>query len=350
MKTLSKSARSLLAAALVLAAVLGGCGETPSPAAADSSGASPEQSSPSEPASEEAPVFTTKDLLLSTSSSTSSYYTIGAGIADMVNQRNFGFTISATTSGGSVDNVNRIANGEAELGSGMPDVVYEAANGLGGFSSPVPIASLCSMWSNPLNVVVRDDGKINSIADLRGKRVSVGAAGTGSQATPIALLNAYGIAQDEVEWSFAPIGEQCNMLKDGQIDAIMMTMGMGNASFTDLAATTAVKWLDADPEKIQSVTAQTPFYCEVDIPAQAYPGITQTVHCLGFCVNLYASTERVSDDQAYLIVKTIFDNPEEIARYHAVGNDITLETALEGLATEPHPGAARYFREKGLIE
>lgn len=296
------------------------------------------------------PQFTTRELLLGTSSSTSSYYAVGAGIADMLNAAGYGFTISATTSGGSVDNLNRIASGEAEMGIGIPDAVYEAASGTGDWTGKsVPVASLCAMWSNPLNVVVRANSGITSIADLAGKRVSTGAAGTGARTVPDVLLKAYGIDPDSLKWSNGTIAEQCGMLKDGQIDAILMTMGMGNSSLTDLAATTDVIWISADEDILKSIANESPFYCEVDMEADTYPGITDTVRCLGFKVNLYASTDRVSEDQAYLIVKTVFDDLDRLVSYHSAAKEVLLETAAQGLATELHPGAARYFREKGII-
>lgn len=347
-----KKAISLLALLLSMSIILSACGSTGSSASSASPAA--DSAAPTAEAShdpETDPQFTTKDLLMGTSSSTSSYYTIGAGISDMMNSRGYKFTVSATTSGGAVDNLNRIASGEAELGIGIPDAVNEAANGTGDWEGkPVAVATLCSMWSNPLNIVVRADSGITSIADLAGKRVSTGAAGTGAQKIPNALLKAYGINPDDLTWANAAIGEQCSMLKDGQIDAIIMTMGTGNASLTDLAATTDVVWLSADEDIIKQISDESPFYCQVDIDVGTYPGIEDVVHCLGFKVNLYASTERVSDDQAYLIVKTIFENHDEISKYHSVGKDILLETALDGLACDLHPGAARYFQEKGMLD
>lgn len=335
----------LVSLVLMLAVALAstGCGQK------NGNSSTPETSG-SESSQDSTALAVNSQLLLSTSSSTSSYYAIGAGIADIVNKSNYGFTLSATTSGGSVDNVKRIASGEAELGAGMPDVLYNGANGLEEFEKPVAVKSLCSMWSNPLNIVVKNNGKINSVADLKGKRVSVGAQGTGSQGVPLATLAAYGINENDVTWSFMPIAEQCNALKDGQIDAIMMTMGTGNASFTDLASTTDVKWLSVDEDKIKEVAEAVPFYCKVAIPSNTYPNQAEEVITVGFSVNLYASTERVSEEQAYQIVKAMFDKPGELARYHAVGTEITLDTALDGLATDLHPGALKYFKEKGLVK
>ena len=297
------------------------------------------------------PVFTTKELLLSTSSSTSSYYIVGVGLGDLLNAKNYGFTLSATTSGGSVDNINRIATGEAELGSGMPDAVYYAANGLKDWEgSPVAVAPLCALWSNPLNVVVRSDSGITDISQLAGRTVSTGAAGTGSQGLPFALLEAYGIDPEKgVTWKNGTIAEQCDMLKDGQIDAIMFSMGMGNASFTDLATSTDVKWLSVPDNMLDAALEIAPFYAKVTIPAGTYPGIESDVNCLGFNVSLYASTERVSDDQAYLICKTIFDDPTALSKYHNAAKDISLDTCLGGIATDLHPGAEKYFKEIGIL-
>lgn len=345
-----------LVLALCLAAALAACG---SPQAETTP--TPPQPAQSDPASDVSaavehdpavdPVFSTKELLLSTSSSTSSYYIVGVGLGDLLNAQDYGFTLSATTSGGSVDNINRIASGEAELGSGMPDAVYYAANGLNNWEgSPVAVAPLCSLWSNPLNVVVRADSGITDISQLAGKTVSTGAAGTGSQGLPFALLEAYGIDPETgVNWKNGTIAEQCDMLKDGQIDAIMFSMGLGNASFTDLATSTDVVWLGVPDNMLDAALEIAPFYAKVVIPAGSYPGIESDVNCLGFNVSLYASTERVSEDQAYLICKTIFDDPTALSKYHNAAKDISLDTCLDGIVVDLHPGAEKYFKEIGIL-
>lgn len=353
---MKKNLSLLLAIGLALSLSLTACSEKKTAETPKPSSPSVSSSAPSESAAAHDPVtdpqFDTKELLLSTSSSTSSYYIVGVGLSDLLNAKNYGFTMSATTSGGSVDNINRIASGEAELGSGMPDAVYYAANGMNDWEGkPVAVAPLCALWSNPLNVVVRADSGITDISQLAGKTVSTGAAGTGSQGLPFALLQAYGIDPEKgVSWKNGTIAEQCDMLKDGQIDAIMFSMGMGNASFTDLATSTDVVWLSVPDDMLDAALEIAPFYAKVVIPAGTYPGIESDVNCLGFNVSLYASTERVSEDQAYLICKTIFDDPTALATYHSAAKDISLDTCLGGIATDLHPGAEKYFREIGVLK
>jgi TRAP transporter TAXI family solute receptor len=291
-----------------------------------------------------------KELLLVTSTSTSSYYAIGAGIVDLINKANLEFTMSATTSGGTEDNLVRIEAGEAEMGIGMPDSVNAAATGTGAYESrPIKVRALCSLWVNPFNIVVRQNSGITSPEQLKGLRCATGPAGTSSRNFPEALFPVLGFEADDCIWSYAPIGDQCNKLKDGQIDAITMTMGHGNSSLTDLASTTDVVWLGLPMNVIEEVKRRVPFYSYTVIKAGTYPGIKKDVNTIGFRVSVFASTETVSEEQAYQILKAIYDNPGALGRYHSVGAECTLDVALEGLATELHPGAVKFFKEKGML-
>ncbi len=342
--------KKLLAVLLVLAMLLSvaACGGSGS----STSGSEAQPVADHDPVTD--PVFETKELLMSTSSSTSSYYIASVGLGEMINARNYGFTLSATTSGGSNDNVNRIMNGEAELGIGMPDPVYYAAHGQGAWEGkPVAVAPVCSVWSNPMNVVVRADSGITSVADFKGKTLASGAPGSGTDGLCRAILSAYGLDYDtDITWKYATIGEQCDMLKDKQVDGIMMSMGMGNASLTDLAATTEVVWLSLPADMLQKALEVAPFYTEVTMPAGTYPGVNEDKTCLGFPVQICASTERVSEDQCYLICKEIFDDVTALGQYHNAAKAVSLDKALDGVVdiNELHPGAAKYFKEIGLIK
>ena len=291
------------------------------------------------------------ELLMSTSSSTSSYYIIGQGIADLVNNSDCGFTLSATTSGGTEENINRIANGEAELGIGMPDSVYAAAAGVDSYEgSPVKVASLCGLWMNELNIIVRKDSGITDVSQLKGKRIATNPLGAAAMNMPETLFPLIGLSIDDCEWSHASVSDNCSKLKDGQVDAIIQTLGAPSSAVVDLASTTELRWLPLPMDVIEQMHEQVNFYDHSVLPAGTYSGQDEDVDCVGFVVNVYASTERVSEEQGYAILNAMFAEDGLLGKYHSAGKACTLENAMNGLATEMHPGAVKFFTEKGMLD
>ena len=301
------------------------------------------------PATDAAPAQLS-ELLMSTSSSTSSYYIVGQGIADLVNNSNCGFTVSATTSGGTEENINRIANGEAELGIGMPDSVAAAAAGTGNYEgSPVKVASLCGLWMNHLNIIVRKDSGITDISQLKGKRIATNPLGAAAMNMPETLFPLLGLSIDDCEWSHASVSDNCSKLKDGQVDAIIQTLGAPSSAVVDLASTTEIAWLPLPMDVIEKMHEQVNFYDHCVLPAGTYNGQDEDVDCIGFVVNVYASTERVSEEQGYAILNAMFAEDGLLGKYHNAGKNCALANAMNGLATDMHPGAVKFFTEKGML-
>jgi len=289
-------------------------------------------------------------ILITTSSITSSYYACSSGIAAVVNKYVPELELSATPSGGSVDNMQRLGRKEAELAIGMPDIFCYAVKGEKMFEgNPVKAMSLFTTWSNPLNIIVTKKSNINSISELKGKKIATGARGTGTTEAVFRVLEVYGISQDEITWSHLPASEQAIALKDGVVDAIMMTMGPPNAAYADLAMSQPVKWLAVDDDKLKAVVKQSPFYSSGKLDAGMYPGQDKDIKTLTFRVHFVARAD-LDQEIVYKIVKIIFEHLDEIGKYHAVAKKISLETALDGLSKPMHPGAEKYFREVGLIE
>ena len=289
-------------------------------------------------------------LLIATSGSASAYYGVGAGMANVVNKYVPSLEVSVTTSGGSVDNMKRIGRKEADIAFAMPDIALYAIENKQMFKNQPKIEArgLCSLWSNPLNIIVSKKSKISSIKDLKGKRIATGAKGTGADKTAQLVLETYGIKKDQVKWTYLPPSEQAMAVKDGVVDAIMMTMGPPNAAYTDLSSVHPVQWLSIDANEAKIIAKKSKYYVVGSIEAGIYPGQDQEVRTIVYRVNLVCRSD-LKEEQTYNFLKAVFEHLAEVEKFHAVAKRIKLKDAPTGVVIPFHSGAKKFFMERGLI-
>lgn len=272
------------------------------------------------------------------------YYPLGGAMAQLINEHVAGVTANAQSTGASVANVNLLAQGEVELALIQNDIAFYAATGTEMFANR-QVASLrgvASLYPETIQIVTREDTGIESIPDLAGKRVAVGAPGSGTEANARQILAAYGLSYDDIRADFLSFAEAADNLRDRAIDAAFLTAGFPTAAVTDIAASHAIRILEVSQEMYEKLAADYPFYTSVTIPAGTYSGQDSAVSTVAVLAML-ATTSDLGDDVGYEITKAIFDHTDYLARTHSVGQLITAESALDGMPLDLHPGAQRYF-------
>jgi TRAP transporter TAXI family solute receptor len=257
-------------------------------------------------------------------------------------------TAEVTTA--SVDNCLLVGQGKADIALIMADVGWDAYQGKGKFKEKVPLRTVAVLYPNNMHVVTIEGKGIEKVTDLKGKRVSTGAPGSGTEVKALRVLEAYGLTPDK-DFTRDKLGvsESAGALKDRKIDAFFWDGGLPTAAVTDLGATPGIKIKiiphgDAIPKMREKYG---PLYVKGVIPAKTYPGQDVDVE-MAVVWNLLVCNEKMKGDVAYDIVKTLFDRKPELVASHRDARYLSLEPQVGGSPIPLHPGVIRYFTEKGL--
>lgn len=289
-------------------------------------------------------------LSISTGGTGGVYYPLGGGMASILTKYVPNWAVTAEVTGASVDNMKLINAGKTDVGFSMVDTAWEAYIGVDKFKDgKVPVRTLMVLYPNRTQVVTVEGTGINSMADLKGKRISVGSPGSGTEILALRLLDAYGLT-NEVKRERLSVAESVNAMKDRKIDAFIWSGGLPTAAITDLAATpgTKVKLID-HADAIEAMNKKYgPLYVRDQIPAGAYAGVDKPVQILSVW-NILAVSEKMPDATAYAIVKTLFEHKPDLVATHKEATNISLDYQTNSHSPLPyHPGALKYFQEKGL--
>lgn len=277
------------------------------------------------------------------------YFPLGGAVAEILNKNVEGVNASAETTGASVANINILKEHEVELAFIQNDITYYAANGVEMYEGQ-KVDGLCgisSIYPETIQIVTLGKTGIEEIADVKGKRVAVGSAGSGTEANARQILEAYGITYDDITVQYLSFAEAANSLKDGNVDVAFVTAGFPTAAIMDIAAQHEVVLLEVEEGIAGQLIEDYPFYSKVVIPAGTYTKQEDDVNTVAVMAMLVV-TEDMDEDLAYNITKAIYDNIDRLVVAHPVGKMITKEGALDGMPIELHPGAAKYFEEEGI--
>ena len=285
---------------------------------------------------------------IATGGTSGTYFPIGGAIAQAVTK---GSDIQATaeTGNASVANINLIAKGEIEIAFVQNDITAWAYEGKLMFKSPMGnIRTVASLYPEHVQLILDVKSDIKTIEDLKGKRVGVGAPGSGVEGDVQAIFGAAGLKYDDMKVDFLDFGATTNRFKDNQIDAGFVVAGYPTASVMDLALTKDITLMDFDKAFLEKLSEEHPYFVPSVIPANTYSKITKDINTPAVMAIL-VTHDAVSEDIIYQFTKAMFENIAAIHASHAKGKEINLETALNGLGSVPlHPGAAKYYKEKGL--
>lgn len=288
------------------------------------------------------------DLTFTTGGSSGTYYAFGNVLAQYITN-NSNVAVTAVAGNGSADNIDKLEMEVAQLGFVQSDVANYAFNGIR-FEQyegmPVDcFTAIAALYTETVQLVTCDPS-IRSMDDLRGKPVSIGSIGSGVYFNALDFLAAYGMTEADIDPQYLSFGDSAEALKDGKIVAAFVVAGAPTPAVTDLSTSKQTYLVSLDDAAVAKLIEINPSYTKSVIPAGTYSGIDQDIITVGIKATIIANGQ-VTDEEAYTIVSTIFENKEAISEAHAKGAELDLEYAAEcGLPY--HPGAARYFAEKGI--
>jgi len=280
------------------------------------------------------------------------YYPMGGGIAAVLSKYVPGMQATAEVTGGSVDNLKLIASGKPYIGLTMADATQDAYRGEDKFKgNKVPLRTLMVLYPNRMHVVSIEGRGVAKMADLKGKRVSTGSPGSATEVMAFRLLEAEGIDKDrDLKRERLGVAESVNAIKDGKIDAFFWVGGLPTASVTDLANTpgTKLKMIDHADAVAAMNKKYGNLYIEDVIPKSMYHGM-EADNKQATVMNILVAHENMDDKTAYNIVKTIFEKRDDLIAVHKEAANFKLENQKAAASPIPfHPGAAKYFAEKGI--
>jgi TRAP transporter TAXI family solute receptor len=280
------------------------------------------------------------------------YYPLGGGLANVLSRYVPGMQASAEVTGGSVDNLRLIASGKPYIGFSMADAGQDAYRGEDKFKgSKVPLRTLAVLYPNRMHVVTIEGTGVNRIADLKGKRVSTGSPGSATEVMAFRVIEAVGLDRDrDMRRERLGVAESVSALKDRKIDVFFWVGGLPTAAVTDLANTPNVKIRMVD--HADAVAAMNrkygPLYVTDTIPASTYRGMGAD-NRIATVWNILVTHEKLPDQTAYNIVKTIFEKKPELVAVHSEAENILLDSQKASASPIPfHPGAIKYLSERGI--
>ncbi len=284
---------------------------------------------------------------IATGSTGGAYYPIGGALAQILNQYVPGTSVAAQTGNASVANCNLIRNHEIESAFAQNNVAYWAYKGTEIFSGKGSVdnmRAIASLYPETIQIVARKSANIDKISDTKGKRVVVGAPGSGTEVDARKILTAHGITYDDIKEDFLDFGGAAQRLKDGQADAAFVTAGYPTSSVIDLSATTDIALVPIEPEMIGKLIAESEYYTKTVIPGRTYSGINVDVPTLNLMALWIVDADQPTE-LIYRFTKALWEHRDELEKVHDKCKDITFNTALDGLGIPLHPGAEKYYRE-----
>ncbi|QYJ79204.1 TAXI family TRAP transporter solute-binding subunit [Shewanella acanthi] len=278
------------------------------------------------------------------------YYPIGVALSQLYGNGIEGAKTSVQATKASVENLNLLQAGRGELALALGDSVAAAYQGDedAGFKKPLDkIRILSAAYPNYIQIVANKESGIKTLADLKGKRISVGAPKSGTELNARAILKAAGLSYDDLgKVEFLPYAESVELIKNRQLDATLQSSGLGMAALRDLASTMPVNFVEIPADVVAKIN--NPAYQTGVIPASTYDGQTTDIATVAI-QNLFVTQMEVSDELAYQMTKLMYTNLDRLGNAHSAAKAISLDKATKNLPAPLHPGAERYFKEVGAL-
>ncbi|WP_102110231.1 TAXI family TRAP transporter solute-binding subunit [Oceaniglobus roseus] len=295
-----------------------------------------------------------KFITIGTGGQTGVYFVVGQSICRLVNRDSAktGLKCTAPSTGGSIANINAIKAGDMDMGVAQSDWQYHAYNGTSQFEGDKfdKERAVFSVHAEPFTVIARDDSGIKTFDDMKGKRVNVGNPGSGQLATMEVVLDAKGWTMDDFSLaSELKPAEQAAALGDNKVDAIVYTVGHPNGSIQEAVSTVDAHLVPVDGPAIEKLVNDNPFYAWATIPGGMYQGTDEDVKTFGVKATFVTSAD-VPEDVVYEVVKAVFDNFDRFKKLHPAFENLKEEEMIkDGLSAPLHPGAEKYYKERGWM-
>ncbi len=295
-----------------------------------------------------------KFITIGTGGQTGVYFVVGQSICRLVNRgsADHGLKCTAPSTGGSIANINAIKAGDMDMGVAQSDWQYHAYNGTSKFDGNKfdEERAVFSVHGEPFTVIARADAGITSFADLKGKRVNIGNPGSGQRATMEVVMDALGWTLDDFALaSELKPAEQAAALGDNKVDAIIYTVGHPNGSIQEAVSTVDAVLIPVTGPEIDKLIADNPFYAAATVPGGMYEGSPDDIATFGVKAT-FVTSSAVDDDVVYEVVKAVFENFDRFKRLHPAFENLKEEEMIkDGLSAPLHPGAVKYYTERGLM-
>ncbi|MBQ1243893.1 MAG: TAXI family TRAP transporter solute-binding subunit [Clostridia bacterium] len=287
-------------------------------------------------------------MTMGTGGTQGTYYAYGGILGNQL-KTSTGITVNVVSTDGSKANILGIDTGNYQLGTVQSDVMAYAAAGTRTFEAEGAIDTfrvIGGLYAEAVQLITMDP-EIKSVADLKGKKVSIGAAGSGVYFNAVDVLAAAGLTEDDIKAQYQSFGDSADALKDGKIDAAFIVAGAPTPAIQELCTSAEAYLVPIDGEVADKLMAESPYYTVYEVPAETYKGQTEAVKTVTVKATLIVSAS-ASEEDVYNITKAIFDNAEAITAAHAKGAELSIENATDGMTAPFHAGAAKYFAEKGV--
>lgn len=287
-------------------------------------------------------------MTMGTGGTSGTYYAFG-GVLGQYIKNNAGIDVIVVSTDGSKANIESIAAGDYQLGTVQSDVMAYAWEGTRSFESTGKVDSfrvVAGLYAEAVQLITMDP-EIKSVADLKGKAVSIGAPGSGTYFNAMDVLSAAGLAETDIKPQYQSFADSTDALKDGKIDAAFIVAGAPTAAITELCTTNSASLVPIDGDIAAKLMEACPFYTSYTIPAGTYNGQAEDVTTVTVKATLIVAAS-ASEDDVYNLTKAIFDNVDAIAVENGKGKELSIENATSGMAAPFHAGAAKYFAEKGV--
>jgi len=278
------------------------------------------------------------------------YYPMGVALAKIYTEKIPGARPSVQATKASVENLNLLQQGKGEVAFTLGDALALAwaGNEEAGFKAKLDkLRGLSAVYPNYIQIVASKESGIKTLADLKGKRLSVGAPKSGTELNARAILTAAGLTYGDLgKVEYLPFAESVELMKNRQLDATLQSAGLGVAAIRDLASSVEIVVVEVPGALVDKVGAP---YTKVVVPANTYTGQTTDVPTAAV-VNYLVTRSTLADDAVYNMTKAMYESLPELQSAHSAGKGIKIETAIEGLPVPLHPGAERYYKERGVIK
>jgi len=279
------------------------------------------------------------------------YYPLGVALSQVYGKAMPNAKVAVQSTKASAENLNLLQAGRGEIAFTLGDAYSDAWNGNAeaGFKTPLKkLRTIAGIYSNYIQIVASADSGIKTLADLKGKRISVGAPKSGTELNARAILKAAGLTYaDFSKVEYLPFGESVELMKNRQLDVTLQSAGLGVSSLRDLATSIKIVVVPVPADVVKKVG--DPAYVDAVIPAKTYEGQDTDVATASI-QNFLVTNDGVSNEVAYTMTKSLFDNLDQLVAAHTAAKAITRENAIKSLPAPLHPGAAKYYKEVGLLK
>jgi len=286
----------------------------------------------------------TKFVTIATGGASGPYNIIGTSLAEIY-AKTFGVNAKTQTTGASVENVNLLTQGKVDMVLALSDVVTNAVEGTEDFKEPITnIQQVAVLYPNVIQIVASEKSGIKNIEDLKGKRIAVGDQGSGTEVNARTLLEGFGITYDDVKVDYLGFADAADAMKAGKIEAAFFSSGLPNSSLLELEQGIKLQLVTINQDKLKKIIENKPYFKTFEIPAGTY-GNDAAIPTTAV-MNALLIRSDISEEDGYKLTKALFENLDGLKNAHQAANDISLETAQEGMVAPIHPGAKKYYEEQ----